>query len=174
MRRIAPGARVNLRDLTRAFHVSNTPVRDALARLADEGLVLREHNRGYFASPLLDTRTVCELYDLRLMIEPSMAGRAARRKDLDLHALESAVDCDLEFHIAIAKVSGNRLMASLLTDVFLDLRAYAGCRVGGVDESRVEHDEIVRAIRENDAEGAAAALRGHLSRTMERVRAQFS
>src|SRR6185436_1405366 len=78
--RIAPGARLNLDELARKLHVSNTPVRQALARLESDGLVTKEPYRGFAASRLLDSRTIIELYEYRLMIEPATAARAARKR----------------------------------------------------------------------------------------------
>jgi DNA-binding GntR family transcriptional regulator len=78
--RFKHGERLNLAQLTREMHVSNTPVRAALARLESEGLVIRVPYRGYTVSPMLDSRGVSECYDFRLLLEPVAAARAPRRQ----------------------------------------------------------------------------------------------
>src|SRR3954453_21778562 len=90
--RIAPGARLNLDELARKLHVSNTPVRQALARLESDGFVTKEPYRGFAASRLLDSRTIIELYEYRLLIEPATAARAARKRT-ELQAIDLERTC---------------------------------------------------------------------------------
>jgi len=194
--RVEPGSRLNLLDVSRRLHVSNTPVRRALARLVAEGLVSSERNRGFFASPLLDTRTIDELYDFRLMVEPTAAGRAARAATPErLEVLTALVDpaevrlliadagqpegCDRllardhDFHGTIAEFAGNRLVASHLATTFDALRQFTRCSRSSAPQAWDEHRAIVAAIAAADAEKAALAMRAHLMNTREQLRSAF-
>jgi DNA-binding GntR family transcriptional regulator len=73
---IAPNARINIDRVAKVLDVSQTPVREALARLESEGLVDRVALRGYRAAPLLNRRALDELFSFRLMIEPWAAAKA--------------------------------------------------------------------------------------------------
>jgi DNA-binding FadR family transcriptional regulator len=76
--RIAPCARLNIDQLARQFGVSSTPVRESLARLEAEGLLERRALYRYFATPVLSKARLTELMGVRLIIQPAVAGIAAR------------------------------------------------------------------------------------------------
>src|SRR5689334_21207486 len=83
---IAPGARVSIDGLARQLGVSQTPIREALARLESDGLVTKEPLRGYSATPLLTRSEVDDLFQFRLLVEPWAAARAAEVASRDDHA----------------------------------------------------------------------------------------
>src|SRR4030088_3616894 len=70
---IEAGARANIDLVARQLNVSPTPVREALARLEMDGLVMKEPLRGYSVTPMLDTKTSNDLYDVRRLLEPFAA-----------------------------------------------------------------------------------------------------
>src|ERR1700738_3156914 len=78
---IEAGARVNIDLVARQLKVSPTPVREALARLEMDGLVVKEPLRGYTVTPMLDTKSLNDLYDVRRLLEPFAARCAAERRD---------------------------------------------------------------------------------------------
>ena len=88
---IAPGARVGIDALSRALKVSPTPVREALARLESDGLVVKRALSGYRATQLLSRQGLAELFEMRLLLEPRAAALAAD------NATENQLD-DLELH----------------------------------------------------------------------------
>ena len=73
------GARLNIDALARTLGVSPTPIREALARMEAEGLVVKEPRRGYTVAPLIGLEDLRALIDFRLLIEPAAASAAARR-----------------------------------------------------------------------------------------------
>jgi DNA-binding GntR family transcriptional regulator len=75
---IEPGARMSIEALSRKYHVSPTPVREALARLESDGLVVKRPLVGYSATPPLDRAGFDNLFEMRLLLEPAAAGSAAR------------------------------------------------------------------------------------------------
>ncbi|MGV9935585.1 GntR family transcriptional regulator [Streptomyces olivaceoviridis] len=75
---LKPGAKLSIDGLARELGVSQTPVREALARCESEGPVVRRPDVGYLAAPLLDQAGLNDLYDIRLLLEPAAAERATR------------------------------------------------------------------------------------------------
>lgn len=194
-RRIAPGSRLNLDQLARELHVSNTPVRQALARLESEGLVTKEAYRGFAASRLLDSRTIIELYEYRLMVEPPTAARAAqRRTDEGAADLEEMCDSktvkkllkappaeselpqrDVGFHLCIARHAMNRVVVENLDQTLTRMQLYSGYSQSGAPaEAWEEHRLIAEAIRAKNPDEAAQAMRAHLTAGLARIRAAFS
>ncbi|GAA1208097.1 GntR family transcriptional regulator [Rhodoglobus aureus] len=124
---ISPGARVGIDGLSRTLSVSQTPVREALARLEADGLVLKTPLRGYQATDLLSVQQFDELFQFRALIEPWAASEAARhgtRRDIEaleteLHRARSLsepgteqtyagfVEHDTRFHMLVARTSNN-------------------------------------------------------------------
>lgn len=189
-RRITPGARLNLDALARELQVSNTPVRQALARLEADGLVIKEPYRGFLASPLLDSTAIAELYDYRLVIEPVLAARAAERRSADgaasllklcdpdeVRGLATSPDTgntlgvrDLDLHCAIAKQAGNRVIADNMRTTMIQMSRFAAYHK---PEAAIltweEHLVIARAIAAEDSEAAAAAMVVHLQQAQKRL-----
>ena len=124
---IPPGEHIGIDDLARRLSVSQTPVREALARLEADGLVAKMPLRGYETTPLLSVQEFDNLFQFRSLIEPWAAHEASRRcTRLDLEAIEAElqtaeeisrsdvasiypelVDHDTRFHILIARAAGN-------------------------------------------------------------------
>lgn len=77
---IAPGERINIDALSRELEVSQTPVREALARLESEDLVMKEPLKGYAATQLLNVEQLDDLFQFRAVIEPWAAGAAAQNR----------------------------------------------------------------------------------------------
>jgi DNA-binding GntR family transcriptional regulator len=194
-RQMAPGSRLNLDQLARELHVSNTPVRQALARLESEGLVTKEPYRGFAASPMLDTRTVVELYECRQLLEPPTAGRAAvHRTDADAAGLDELCDeetvsrlaavystdktlahRDVEFHLAVAEMAGNSVVVEHMDLILTKMSRYSAYgQTEAWKQAWREHRAVAEAIRAKDAEGAARAMRTHLASGLERMRRAVS
>lgn len=78
---IVPGARVGIEALARTLEVSPTPVREALARLESDGLVVKRSLAGYRATELLTPQGLEELFEMRQLLEPRAAALAAEHAD---------------------------------------------------------------------------------------------
>jgi DNA-binding GntR family transcriptional regulator len=195
---IEAGARVNIDLVARQLNVSPTPVREALARLEMDGLVIKEPLRGYSVAPMLDTKSFNDLYDIRRLLEPFAARRAAeRRDDKVLRALDQELGDmrqmvgtstassggtfheygafslqDARFHEAIAGTSGNSLLSDTLRRLRSHLRLYRLYHRYYTMEigaaTVIEHENILAAIRARDASGAEAAMLEHINRSRER------
>jgi DNA-binding GntR family transcriptional regulator len=188
-----PGARLNIDALARSLRVSPTPIREALARMEAEGLVVKEPRRGYTVTPLTGLEDLRALIDFRLLIEPAAAAAAARRVTPsqgaslrafaasggagDHDATASRIDMiyDATFHDRIAELGGNRWMRESLTRLRSHLHMYRLYHhAGQAAATKPEHVAIAKAIARRDPEGAAAAMRVHLETAMTRLDRVFA
>ncbi|MFF2493986.1 GntR family transcriptional regulator [Agromyces sp. NPDC058064] len=189
--RIAPGARLNLDRLARELHVSNTPVRQALARLEADGLVTKEPYVGFTASPILDSRTVEQLFDLRLMIEAPTAARAAKHAGVEAAArltqicdtadslleerspenLQRLGSSDIEFHMAIATRAGNDVVVEYLKEILEQMGRYniLSSSPSAVEHAWEEHRAILEAIATGDPTASLQAMKDHLNKALARL-----
>ena len=187
---IEPGSKLNINSLALDLDVSPTPVREALARLEADGLVLKRQLAGYTAAPLLSNREFDELFELRLLLEPAAAAHAAERADaadLDVlagylaemrsaqgtdphEALQSFVRLDALFHDGIALASGSGLLRSSLQRLHAHTHLYRlYFREGIAEDTCRDHERILDTLRERDADAAAATMRTHLRRARKRL-----
>jgi DNA-binding GntR family transcriptional regulator len=188
---IQPGERLTVDNLSRDLGVSQTPLREALGRLEANGLVIKTHLVGYRAAPQLTRKQFEELFDFRLLLEPTAAGRAAAaidakkveraeamvRKMADAqpgnHYRDFAV-LDSEFHDYLASISGNTLIVDSLARLHTHIhifRLYSHSRV--TQEAIDEHRSIFDKLKKGDAEGTAKAMRSHIEKSRDRVMSIF-
>jgi len=193
--KIAPGSRITVDALVKELSVSQTPIREALGRLEGEGLVNRTHLIGYRAAPQITKLQFEDLYQLRLLLEPEGAARAAERMTeaslAELQDLTAAMiddgshDAqirysnfarkDAEFHDLILKIAGNELIRETLRiqhTHFHIFRLMFHWRVTA--DALHEHDAIMSALTAGDPIAARAAMRGHIENSMTRLMPAFS
>ena len=169
-----PGLELREQMLAATYRVSRSPIRDSLLRLEQENLVTVLPRRGYLVSPI-SIADVENMFALRLLIEPACAAAAAQRDDAAVRGLDrfrfyagdgtiklGFCDYNLEFHRAVADLSGNARLAAVahdLTDQFDRLVRISIDRHKVIDTNVLvrEHSAIVDAIQAHDA-GAAARL----------------
>lgn len=192
---IAPGARISIDALARELDISQTPVREALGRLENEGLVRKAHLLGYSAAPQLTRKQFDDLFQFRLLLEPEAARLAARNMTpAALAAVEGAaadmqdggtpVDrnsrysrfarADAHFHDAVLKVAGNEVMRQALSGQHVHLHIFRlmfHARV--TTEALDEHARLLAALRAGDAEAAGGAMRDHIERSRDRLLPAF-
>lgn len=207
--RLNPGDKLPTESALMArFEVSRTVVREAISRLQAAGRVETRHGIGTFviapraAEPTFriapeDFATVADvisLLELRISLESEAASLAAQRRDeaslaamgaalgafeAAIHADSDAVPSDFQFHMEVARATGNRHFADLMT--YLGTMIIPRTRLktaGDAPEGRLaylervhhEHESIYRAVRDRDAEAARAAMRTHLANSRERLR----
>ena len=178
---IRPGERLQEVGLAAQLGVSRTPVREALARLESEGMIVVE-GRGFVVPELTDA-DIEEIYQLRFLLEPAAAGIAVAEvgSPTDLASMASALDeavaaekagdfrafleANSRFHHAWRALIPNRRMSKLL-DLYVGhvrfLRVLtlgdAGARKAALTGMKAIH----AAFRKRDAEGAAKAMHKHL------------
>jgi DNA-binding FadR family transcriptional regulator len=188
------------------FDVSRTVVREAISRLQASGLAETRHGVGTFVLPpraegnfriapqdLATVADVIAVLELRISLETEAAGLAARRRTNEhlatmteaLRAFTDAVErdqdtvsSDFQFHLEVARATGNRHFADLMT--YLGTMLIPRTRINTPQQApegrkaylqRVhgEHESVFNAIRNQDADAARAAMRTHLSNSRERL-----
>lgn len=187
---MAPGERLAEEALSREFGVSRTPVREALRRLEQAGLVDRlEHGR--YAVRALDLARIDELYTVRIVLEELSVSLAApvvdtpefRRLLADARVAVENGDAPPgdrperemreEFHARLAALSGNQELVRMLAD--LDLRIYACRRLdtqlpGRATQGQMEHLRIVELLDQRAVDDAKRAMRDHIDGSRTTVR----
>jgi DNA-binding GntR family transcriptional regulator len=185
--RIPPDTRISIDNLARELGVSQTPIREALSMLEAVGLVTKKHYAGYCSAPQLNRRQLDQLYEVRLLIEPYAAARAAERmSDEDLARLTALAksmepgesrtsydrfaDQDAELHDLIARGSGNQIIEDSLARLHIHMHVFRLRFHSEVTtEALVEHERLVAALAARNAAGAEAAMRAHIERSYERL-----
>ncbi|MEZ5935626.1 MAG: GntR family transcriptional regulator [Alphaproteobacteria bacterium] len=176
---LKPGTRLPEDTIGEQFGVSRTIVRQALTRLEAEGLVETLPNRGAFvATPSLEEAR--QIFEMRHCLEREVIARLAGQMSLPgLDALDAHVTQEErvrgkdgpvsirlagEFHILLAELTGNgilaRYVAEMVSRCSLILAVYG--RTHSSDCAVEEHREIIRALRDGDAEKAMAIMDAHL------------
>jgi DNA-binding GntR family transcriptional regulator len=178
--RMRPGARVGQAELADALGISRGSVREALRRLAGDGLVAFEVNRGFFVSNIA-LEGVLERLEARLLLEPAVARLAAeRRGDDDVEELRRAVaaeraartaaaahDASRAFHAAIVAATRNDTLARIfdtlwIADVGRRLLASRRTQPEWQAADVAEHAELLEAIEAGDGALAETLMRAHV------------
>jgi DNA-binding GntR family transcriptional regulator len=178
---IIPGQRLTFSDLAAKLGVSRTPVNNALTLLAKEGYLDFSPNQGYTVHQL--TREEADaLYELREILELAAVDKAiknttpAKLKEMERRQSEfrQAVDkkvsrgrftIDQEFHAYIVEMSGNQYLADYFREVYQ--RIFLRHRTSPLRGDRAvtapnEHQDVIEAFRQGDAEKAKQALAYHI------------
>lgn len=182
---LRPGTRLSVPVVADRLGISRSPAREAIARIAHEGLANVTPNRGAVVADVADEDLV-EIYQLREVLEGLACRLAAPKfKESDVHELESLVaehataidaedverhyELDGAFHSAIRQVAANeRLSSSLdLLQGQIRLGMYRTHRSpGGMNQALAEHRLILDALRLGDPAVAESAGRAHIARLL--------
>lgn len=181
-------------ELSEPFEVGRTPAREALVILASEGLIDPIPRSGYQVKSL-SIHDLLEIFHLRSVLEVEAVGLAAEKiTDDDINLLEEnnrqeqemtlnppsdasdqsyrkGYDLNLEFHLTIARASGNNRLADLVEKLLNELE-----RVLAHDPYIVEpqqHTEILEALKRRDKQGSQEAMRKHLEDTKNHSLSRF-
>ena len=188
--KIAPNARISVDSLVRELGVSQTPIREALSMLEAHGLVTKQRFIGYCTAPTLNRKQFDDLFEIRLLIEPYAARRAAERMSdkslIDLCGLalemnpdqatrsralyEQFADQDAEFHDQIARGSGNDLIADSLSRLHIHLHIFRlRFHREVTNEAFAEHTQVTKALQKRDPDQAEASMRAHIEKSYQRL-----
>jgi DNA-binding GntR family transcriptional regulator len=189
---IRPGEPIGIDSLAAKLGVSHTPVREALARLEGDRLVLRSSSGRYRAAPAMTLQDYADLFQARLLLEPSAAALVAAHRTEDLLAtLEQSLlglglagrgirsrdfvrfmDCDALFHQTIARGCGNMFIARALIQLQAHHPIGSLYKDRGVTDAEAviaEHRTILTAIQARDGAGAEVAMRRHIERARDAI-----
>lgn len=183
---LQPSAWLREDEIARAFQVSRTPVREALRRLADEGLAVKTAHHGTVVAPL-SLEDILALYVVREDLEGLAARLAAVRcppglvEELDaigermkvateLGDVSQLARLNLEWHRALREAAANTYLDRFLNQVEHAVRRLpvsTFAHQGRPAEALAEHDAVVRAIEARDGATAEKAARAHMHRARE-------
>lgn len=188
----APGSRLVERSLARELGTSHIPVREALARLAEEGLVVRRPRRGARVAEL-SPRMLAEISSMRVVVEQFVChrvlerwtpaaeaelARLARRMTsaAERGTIETVCDLDVRFHERLWQLADHDLLVEIAAG--LRMRMESGLRAANEmlrpDELRAlarSHVELVEVLAAGDEEAAAELTRRHVELGAERASA---
>jgi len=172
--------RLDERRLSEQLEISRTPIREALARLEQEGLVEIVPRRGVY----IVRKTKAEIMEM-VTVWAALEGMAARL--ITLHASDDEIsslrdlfttfeegqiqahideysDKNIDFHQAILTMSRNRLISEMSETLFIHMRSIRARTIGEIDRANrsiVDHLHIIEALEVRDTDRAERLVREH-------------
>jgi DNA-binding GntR family transcriptional regulator len=184
---LEPGAVINQATLARQIGISTTPLREALKRLKQQGLVELDAHRDARVTPL-DAEEARDLLEVRRSLDPLAASLAAeRRSKQDVAEMRASLEgldalpsnptveqlvAHRRFHSSIYRASHNALLVETLDGLWDTADRYRrhGLQVERSAEERAmkarEHTLLFEAIVEGDADTAADVMRAHIQTSL--------
>lgn len=188
--KIKPGARLIEEDLATSLKVSRGPVRQAIFRLQQEGLVVHEPHRGATVRQISE-EDVSEIYSLRLALERLAIEQAIRKAgSKELGEIEDVLkrfgampraavtrrlvaELDIDFHDAIFKAAGSwrlyRAWEMLRSQLMMFLMLRDALPADYLDSWQRDHRRLVEVIRDGNPAIAQAAIEEHINGARERL-----
>lgn len=178
---LKPGQRLNEAELSRQLGISRNPIREAVRRLEERGLLVAVPRKGTFVRTF-EKRDIDEIFSFRVMVErfameqamPSMTSadidRIAGYVDAMVAAAEvdnemGLIENDLAFHLEICRLSGNRQTLHAFSNIQAEVQMLITMAEGGFETlmaAAVDHWPIVEAVRTRDPEKAMDAISYHI------------
>jgi DNA-binding GntR family transcriptional regulator len=186
-----PGSRLVQEELCETFQVSRGVLREALRRLAAEGLVEFRFNSGARVRHFSRQR-ILDLEGARMAIEVEAVRLAATRlatsgRERDLRrmiaamrqataegAVRTYLSLNEDFHDLVMEIAGNPVLGEIARRLYtrtIAMQLTDESETGWMLHSNEEHDAIVSHLLNNDADAAEAAMRAHLARQQEMIKA---
>jgi DNA-binding GntR family transcriptional regulator len=188
--KLVPGDRFSEAELGARLGVSRTPVREALFRLRNEGLLDVESKSGWFVRPI-DFDRLEQLYDLRIVLESAAVQRLCGRAEASSPELDQLKAVwlvpvaerlgdprevgarDEQFHATLVRAAGNGEMARVHWDVTERIRVIRRLdftRPDRIEATYAEHAKILRAVIQRKPDAAVLLLRSHVEQSKAEVR----
>jgi len=187
---LRPGQQLQERELVERFGVSKSPIRDALLKLEQQGLVEVLPRKGYRIRRI-DIRDVRDMYRLRLILEREAAVLLAENGSEDIHAGLDAfrvgpegadllrwTEYNRAFHSYIARNCGNARLARVSLDMIEESDRLTYVSVASSADLSLadfvrEHGEIIDAIQARNRRRAAVLISSHIESSRKRVLGQL-
>jgi DNA-binding GntR family transcriptional regulator len=179
-----PGQRLIERELIEKYGMSKTPIREALYKLEENGVVTYELNKG-FSIVKVSRCDVEEIYELREVLEGLAVKKVAGKLDLTLTQDKNIIEnfrlseeclknndiqkysiLDVEFHNLLADMSGNGRLKSMLNKLYYQAKLLLSTSLflpeRGISVSFNEHKDIAKAISNKDIINAEKKAQAHI------------
>ena len=176
-----PGDYITELALTHEYDVSRTTIREALSRLLYEDFIIQFRKGGYLIKEI-SYKELFELLDLRLLLEPHATRLAVDkitdsdlevlRKDSIYGTLAEWYEKNLEFHLTIARASGNSKLADMIGQVLEQGRRFyilESANLFPLDDEN-EHTYIYRALASRNTDEAVRLVEEHLLNSRNRLK----
>lgn len=192
---LAPGARLIERKLALDLRVSHIPVREALLRLADEGLVERDGRRGSRVATLSATE-LDEIQSLRVLLEEFVVARVQERwteeAEVRLRRIvdemqaaaaggdtDAVLACDRAFHELLWNLADHRTLLELAAKLRSRINGFLRAATSALPPDELEvhaasHGELLEAIASGSSRRAKRAMAQHITIAADRVRASIA
>lgn len=183
---LKPGSLVQENDLALHYEVSKSPVRDALLRLQEQGLVEVLPRKGYRIKPV-SVSDAADMYEMRALFERACITRAIEHgSDQVLRKLErfrhsgktpdlpSWIAYNRAFHIAVAEAAGNPRMTRAARDIIEEFDRITYMSMAHFDLDHLpalvgEHAALIDAMQRRDKRAALAVSRSHVDDARSRL-----
>lgn len=177
---VPPGGQLRERDISSDLGISRSPLREALTRLEEEGLIVRVPFRGAFVVEV-SAEEVAEIASVRLLVEPyagELATDALRgsertrlvealeelRRATDDADIPASIDAHLQFHRLFYELSGHGVLRGLWNGWESKLRLYLAVdhrTYGDLNEIADEHEKLAEAALTGDVDAIRRELASH-------------
>ncbi|WP_300745399.1 GntR family transcriptional regulator [uncultured Bifidobacterium sp.] len=189
----SPYTRLAEASIGKQIGMSRTPIREALARLANDGLI-RKVNSGYYVSQP-DFSDIAELYELRILLEKHGIFRGITKSAYDVDALQDIkakwetmrgehivpdpgfVVRDEDFHESLLRAAGNQVMGDVLQNVNLRIRSvrmYDFITEDRIDWTINTHLSILESVIAGNLDEAQDKIERHIIKSMQVVEMRAS
>ncbi|SDR55855.1 transcriptional regulator, GntR family [Rhizobiales bacterium GAS191] len=175
---LAEGETLRQDQIARLFNVSRIPVREALARLEEHGLVETQRYRGAVVSSL-SPKEIAEIFEFRALLEPQVIQHSVERMSAETLAMAKTYckafatekdsskwgELNRNFHSSLYKDSGRPYYLQVINAALDQVDRYLRAQLvltHGMARARREHQLILDACIERDAVRAAALTRDHI------------
>ena len=188
---LAPGEKLSADRLAESWGVSPTPVRETFQRLAGEGLVVIEPQRGARVAPV-DARLAAQIYEMRLLLDPvaleqsvtaaqgdalfaSAVGEAHRHLARRHRTVTEWHEAHRRFHLVLVSLCPNELLVRQVSQLLEHSQRFQIAGIGRrgtrIGDPAHEHLALCEAAIDGRAAEAADILRRHLRATLTAVKA---
>ncbi len=185
---LEPGTKLRDLDLSEQLGISRTPIREALLRLENDGLVVTKANRWTLVSPI-DLKEAESIYSIvwsleRLAMEqafPNISSKDIKEleqlnenfnKTIKTEDIFSILQADNEFHNKIIQLSNNLELPKLLSSLKVRIQRieiHYFSQIDAKNSSYKEHQEIIDAIKKLDLNRAIDAIKANWKNSLERI-----
>lgn len=178
---IAPGEKLLPGRLSQMLGVSSTPIREALRLLEQANLVEITPRKGAIVRPIMSAKQVEDLYTVRLALEQlairQVTATNPHRSWEDLQQtvenyaraveqddFETALAMDMRFHSLLIQASGNEILQDIFARLENQIQILRRMDRGAMrrQQSRKDHQMILRALKRKDYDSAHAVLESHI------------
>ena len=179
--KLVQGEKIVIDEMARTIDLSVTPIREALNKLEQEGLVEAKPRSSYHVVTL-EASDIEEVYDLRLLLETYALENSAENfkhfpvrkyREMNRDALSSGdyqqfIETDIQFHHCIVDLCKRRMVARLFDGIYNYVRLLyvpSAQYAGRLEMACREHDIILDKFEDNDLAGAVQSLKTHIANT---------